>query len=242
MQQVVPPGEQPDPATKKTLRAEDADMLLRRCRALARLAADFPQLTDGPLDRSAQYWIATGRPPWQSGGDYPPGDYTPQESRFIPVARATRPPTGAKPFGVGLFTSTSVRGSYGMWRCYLRGYENSSTLHRKPWYTWQLQPRDEARVYEIRDAAQWVKLITAHPRVEAGFVHPDWTTIADRWDAVHVTLRAIAAAQGFSFATALGPTTAPYWDVESTFWLNWCFTTVTLVKIEPSRQNTFPTA
>ncbi len=40
------------------------------------------------------------------------------------------------------------------------------------------------------------------PPIEVGFVHPDWLTIADPWDVVHVALREIAA-QGFSFVTAL---------------------------------------
>jgi hypothetical protein len=86
-----------------------------------------------------------------------------------------------------------------------------------PRYSWHLEPRDGVRVYEIRDAAAWVRLITTYPRVVSGFVYPDWRTIAEHWDAVHIGLRAIAAAQGIFFATRLGPTAAPYWDVESTF-------------------------
>jgi len=210
-----------------TLAAEDADELLRRSRLLDRLSRDLPQLTDGPLDRFAQHWVATGKPP----GRATQVNYTPQESCFIPVARVTHPITGAKPFYVGLFTSTAVAGS-GMWRYYLRRYEDSSFLHLRPWYTWHLQPRHEARIYEIRDATAWVRLITTHPRVEAGFVHPDWLTISEHWDAVHITLRVIAAAQGIFFTTALGPTPAPYWDVESTFWLNWCFTASTFIEEE----------
>ncbi|HEV3153929.1 MAG TPA: hypothetical protein VGZ02_09010 [Candidatus Baltobacteraceae bacterium] len=231
LQQVVAPGEAPDSTTTETLRSEDADLFLRQCRLLDRIAANFPQLTDGPLDRSAQYWVATGRPRRLSARNY-----RPRKSSFISVRRATPSPIGAKPFGVGLFTSTGLPGSYGMWRCYLRGYENS-TLHPKPWNTWHLHLEREARVYEIRDATHWVKLIAEHPRIEAGFVYPDWTMIAARWDAVHISLRAVAAAQGVSFATALGPTVAPYWDVESTFWLNWRFTTATLVEVTPPHQN-----
>ncbi len=207
--------------------AEHADELLRRSRLLERLSANFPQLTDGPLDRSAQHWIASGKPPWQSVRTH----YIPQESRFSPVSRVAAPITGAKPFYVGLFTSTATADG-GMWRLYLRPYEDSSFLHRKPWYTWHLEPRRDARIYEIGDAEAWVRLISTYPRVENGFVHPDWLTIAEHWDGLHISLRAIAAAQGIFFATPLGPTPAPYWDVESTFWLNWSFTTAALVKVE----------
>ena len=208
LQEAVPPGQPPDPARVETLTAAQADRLQRRCRLLRRLAARVPQLTDGPLDLAAQYWVATGNPPHLPGSDP-----TPRESRFIPVARAD-PLSGAKPFRAGLFTSTGIADSYGMWRCYLRGYEGSASLYLMPWHTWRLQPRPDTRVYEIRDAAHWVHLITTHPRAEGGFVQPDWASVAAAYDAVHITLRAITAAQGFSFATAHGPTVAPYWDAE----------------------------
>jgi len=229
LQQVVPPGEPPGPATADTLSAAEADQMQRRCRLLGRLAANFPQLTDGPLDLHAQYWIATGRPPW-----LPARGHVPQERSFVPPSGAAGSLAGAKPFGTGLFTSTGIAGSYGMWRCYLSGYEDSASLFLRPWHIWRLQPRPAARTYEIRDAAGWVQLVTAYPRAEGGFLHPDWLAIAARWDAVHITLRAITAAQGFSFTTPHGPTVAPYWDVESTFWLTWCFTSVTLLEVHDS--------
>ncbi len=129
-----------------------------------------------------------------------------------------------------MFTSTGVLDGYGMWRCLLRGYESSTTLFLRPWYIWQLELRPRVRIYEIYNASRWVDLITAHPRIERGFLHPDWAAVASNWDAIHITLRAITAAQGMSFTTAYGPTVAPYWDVESTFWLRWCFTTSALVE------------
>jgi hypothetical protein len=230
MHQVVPPGQPYAPAGAGTLTAAGADRLQRRCHLLGRLAARHPQLTDGPLDQAAQYWIATGNPPY-----LPARDYTPRESSFISVSSASGPLLGATPFGAGLFTSTGVLGHPGMWRRYLDGYENSATLHLRPWHIWRLQPRTSVRVYEVRDAARWVELITSYPRTGAGFLHPDWAAVVADWDAVHITLRAVAAAQGFSFATPHGPTIAPYWDTESTFWLAWSFTTATLAGTYPDQ-------
>ena len=74
-------------------------------------------------------------------------------------------------------------------------------------------------------------LITTHPRAEGGFVQPDWASVAAAYDAVHITLRAITAAQGFSFATAHGPTVAPYWDAGSNLWLSWCFSAAELIEV-----------
>jgi hypothetical protein len=61
-------------------------------------------------------------------------------------------------------------------------------------------------------------------------VHPNSSAISKRWEAVHVTLRAIAAVQGIYFMTLLGPTPAPYWHVECAFRLNWCFTTLRFIR------------
>jgi hypothetical protein len=38
---------------------------------------------------------------------------------------------------------------------------------------------------------------------------------------VHVTLGAVAAAQGVRLRTRYGPTTRAFWDVESTLWMHW---------------------
>jgi hypothetical protein len=223
LQQVVPPGQPPDPASTDLISAAEADRIQRRSSLLADLASRVPQITDGPLDQQAQYWVATGRPSY-----LPARDHVPRESSFTPVTATAGPLIGAKPFGAGLFTATGVEGGYGMWRCYLRGYENSASLYPRPWKIWRLQPRPGVRVYEVHDATSWVELITAYPRMEGGFAHPGWAAIASDWDAIHITLRAVTAAQGLSLATPYGPAVPPYWDVESTFWLSWRFATITL--------------
>lgn len=57
-------------------------------------------------------------------------------------------------------------------------------------------------------------------------LYPDWRAVAQRYDAVHMTLRAIAATQGLLFPTDEGQIAPTFWDVESTFWLRWCFRSV----------------
>jgi hypothetical protein len=45
--------------------------------------------------------------------------------------------------------------------------------------------------------------------------------ISQTFDAVHFTLPAIAAAQGFALMTGHGVIPPAYWDVETTFWIKW---------------------
>jgi hypothetical protein len=225
LQQIVPPGRFPDAAEAETVAADEADRWQRRCELLGRVAAQAPGLVDGPVDLGAQYWIAMGDRPGT-----PRRGPRPQESDFVAVAAGPDPRTAAKPFGVGLFSSTGFAGGPGMWRLYLAGYEGS-TLHPMPWRTWRLRTRSDARVYEVSDAARWVRLITDFPRAAKGYVHPDWAAVAAVYDAVHVTLRAVTAAQGLSFGTEHGPTVPAYWDVEQTFWLRWCFDGAELVDV-----------
>jgi hypothetical protein len=64
------------------------------------------------------------------------------------------------------------------------------------------------------------------------WVYPDWASVAREFDAVHITLPAIAGSQGFHFETPKGVIPPAFWDVETTFWLRWCFSGVRLVETE----------
>jgi hypothetical protein len=75
-----------------------------------------------------------------------------------------------------------------------------------------------------------VDFVLSHPRRERGWLFPDWNSVAHQCDGVHMTLRAIAATQGLYFPTEQGIVAAPYWDIESTLWLRWCFGSVRLVE------------
>jgi hypothetical protein len=67
-------------------------------------------------------------------------------------------------------------------------------------------------------------------RVINGFVYPDWSRASARFAGLHFTIGAIAAAQGFSFDTRLGPTAPGFWDVEQTIWLRWAFASAQLLR------------
>ncbi|HUH16082.1 MAG TPA: hypothetical protein VML35_09385 [Gaiellaceae bacterium] len=190
------------------LAADEADEALQRSELLRRLEARAPSLVRGPLDRREQLWVSAGsKAPPAAAAVVPPGD----------TDRAT-----AKPLRGGLFTSTAELGTWGMWWCYLE-LHRGSTLFPPPWTAWRLDVAPDARVREVASAADWAALLADVGRGSGGVLRPDWTAAAAEWDGVHVTLRAVAATQGFAVAVRAGAAAPAYWDVESTLWLRWRF-------------------
>jgi hypothetical protein len=218
MQLVVDDGSAP-----ARISPAQADALVRGCRLLMRSAEVMPQITHGPLDPRYQYWVATGKPAF-----LPESIRTLDRSRFTAISDTARSPR-AKPSGAGLYTATGSARDHGMWRRYLE-MNRGSSLHPLPWHTWQVHPCDDISVYELDSAAAWVGLVENHPIAHKGLVYPDWAAIAHEYDAVHVTLRAIAATQGMAFITEHGLSAAAYWDVESTLWLRWSFQSAQLIE------------
>jgi hypothetical protein len=191
--------------------AAAADALLKNSRLLARLEEAVPEIVTGSLRFDLQYWVGIEN---QSGA--PKRELTLSESNFIGVSDAVPMKASTKPFYIGLFTSTGVLGTYGMWRIYLDRYECSAVDPRPRW-TWAVELHNNVVVHEIASASQWVEFVLSHPRRERGLLFPDWHSVARQCDGVHMTLRAIAATQGLYFPTEQGLIAAPYWDVESTF-------------------------
>lgn len=109
-----------------------------------------------------------------------------------------------------------------MWRLYLEDYRGSD-LYPLPWETWRLPVERTATVREIISAEDWADFVATYPRIYGDYVYPQWHEAAADVDAVHLSLRAVAAIQGVSIRTALGPAAPTFWDVESTLWLRWRF-------------------
>lgn len=195
---------------------EKADMVLAESALLGRLLHAAPELVCGPLT-GAQYWVRT-----EPRAGQPPREIHLDPSTFVaPQGIDAIPPT-TKPFHVGLFTSTGSLEPFGMWRAYLE-LSRGSPLFPRPWHVWSLTPLDSARIFEIDSASAWANLVTTYPAKHRGLLYPDWKAIADDFDALHMTLRAIGASQGICLDVEGGVVAAPYWDVESTLWLRQCF-------------------
>jgi hypothetical protein len=201
--------------------AEEADNFARRSRLLSHLAEVVPEIVTGPFRYDSQYWVGSEKP-----RHLPRGELTPKEAAFIRVSEANTKTPSTKPFGVGLFTSTGniFLSPHGMWRLYLDGWGTAG-------HVWAIDINVRPVVREITTAAEWVDFVLAHPRREGELLFPDWMAVARHYDAIHMTLRAIASVQGLSFLTEHGTVAPTYWDVESTLWLRWCFGSARLVEI-----------
>ncbi len=124
-----------------------------------------------------------------------------------------------------------------MWREYLEEYQ-VSTLYPLPWHVWEMKVAgDDLNVAEIVSASTWVEFVEAHalvvethPLAGDDLVYPDWEKIAREFDAVHITVPTIVAAQGFYFHSQHGLIAPAFWDVETTFWLKWRFTDARLLE------------
>ena len=138
----------------------DADALMAKSHRLARLLDAAPEVVAGPLRSDSQYWVGKGRPDF-----LPKGELTLRQSHFLGVPDLAAIEVSTKPFGLGLFTSTGVFGTYGMWRIYL-DLNQWSTLYPLPWYTWAVQPHCRAVVCEIASASQWVEFVLSPSAAE----------------------------------------------------------------------------
>ncbi|MHB8471028.1 MAG: hypothetical protein ACYDCH_14930 [Gaiellaceae bacterium] len=194
------------------------DEVVARSALLERLRQKAPQVVDRPISSSRQVWIATRRP-----AHLPPRREPLEREAFVEPSTFTLLRASTKPFGVGLYSSTAVVGTLGMWWCYLR-LQRGSTLFPKPWRAWSFVAQPGVKIIEVTSASSWVDFVKSAPLVHDGYVYPDWLKISRRWDAVHVTARAVAAIQGIGFTRGDETVLAPaYWDVESTLWLRWRF-------------------
>lgn len=210
-----------------------ADEAVASSRLLEAISAVDEALTSGPLPVERQHWIAIARP---SAGESLDRILTPAERRFISVSPDREMPPSPKPFNVGLYTSTAPRGAPSMWRSYLGTYYDDA-LFPLPWRVWRLHPRPgEILIREITTARQWADFIDAYGILHGEYLYPDWGAAAAEYDAVHLTARAVVALQGFGLRTSRGLTAPAYWDIETTFWMRWCFDGAELAEVV-SRRN-----
>lgn len=200
----------------------DADTLLEGCRLIARLTESVPEIVVGPCQPHSQYWVGTGKP-----SQVMLAAPILREADFIPVTSAVNFTT--KPFPGGLFTSTGILNTHGMWRMYL-DLKRGSTLHPLPWHVWSIDSYRNLTIHEITSASEWVDFVLCYPKRRDDLLYPDWRAASEKYDAVHMTLRAICATQGLYFLTTEGIVSAPYWDVETTLWLRWCFNSAQFVE------------
>jgi hypothetical protein len=206
-----------------------ADAAAANSRLLSDIAEHDPSLISGPLRRDRQHWTRTGRHILSSKGSPTP----PCEGRFIAPSLTLAQSNSVQPVDIGLYTSTATLTGYSLWMALLGPH--ASMLYPMPWYTWKLEVDTNIKVAEITGAIKWVEFVCAHARTSDGISYPDWNKIAQEYDAIHVTLPAVVAVQGFHFETPIGVIPPVFWDVETTFWLRWCFSEAHLAETVDTR-------
>lgn len=194
--------------------ALEVDAIVAKSLVLSRMLAAAPEVVRGPINLKDQHWISAGS--------------LPCKSRFIGAIEGLDPLASIKPIKFGLYTSTGIAGGPGMWRAYLN-WNEGSTLCPLPWCTWVVEIGPDVVVREITSEVEWVEFVQSYPQKSEGLLYPDWCAIARDYAGVHMTIRAIAATQGFCFSVPGGLIASPTWDVESTVWLRWCFRSTTLI-------------
>lgn len=107
----------------------------------------------------------------------------------------------------------------------------------------RLEPAPECRVLELITPQDWVDLVDAHPLDVTGsrdqswpeatgghgpWFLPDWSSVSDEYDAVHLTVLAYLSTAGRALACHSGTTVVAGWEPDVTYWL-----TDTLRQAEP---------
>jgi hypothetical protein len=117
-----------------------------------------------------------------------------------------------------------------MWREHLEPFRGS-TPYPLAWHIWEMKiAASDLAIAEITNAKKWVELVENYGFYSDGLIYPNWGEVAREFSAVHVTLPAIVAAQGFSFETNDGLIAPAFWDIEMTLWLRWCFDSAQLLE------------
>jgi len=99
---------------------------------------------------------------------------------------------------------------------------------------WPLAPAAGARILEIREPADWAGLVERHPLevtqtwrktafettgIDATWLVPDFATVAQEYDGVHVTGAGYLATAGRPLDAGRGLTMLAGWDPDATYWL-----------------------
>jgi hypothetical protein len=101
--------------------------------------------------------------------------------------------------------------------------------------TWPVRPAGAPRIFEISRQDAWITLVQRHP-IDVSDAHapdwqhltgrrgswliPNWRSVAEEFDAVHLTVSAYLTSAGQ--AIAVGPDAASViagWDPDATYWL-----------------------
>lgn len=77
---------------------------------------------------------------------------------------------------------------------------------------------------EIDGPESWHAFAARYPaRYDDGHLVPDWGSVAQEWDGVHLTLGGMLTSEQVTLHSDAGASWHWAWDAEQTAWLRWCF-------------------
>ncbi|HET6876063.1 MAG TPA: hypothetical protein VFH38_00885 [Jatrophihabitans sp.] len=98
-------------------------------------------------------------------------------------------------------------------------------------------PSRDVRIYEIRSADDWIRLVERHPfdvslsrrhdwwratGLDSRWLIPDYTAVGRDYDGVHLTVRAYLEAAGRALPVGKAHTVLAGWHPDQTYWLTDC--------------------
>jgi hypothetical protein len=162
------------------------------------------------LDRKNQIWV--GRSPDPPVEDQLIVDLTPFGSETPKPKRA-------------FWTSTFVPVLVSPW------LHTPEDQFSGPYYSWEVTVTDSARVLEIHSRDAWSALARSYPRAEAGFTYTTTPHPKTRdWDGVHLSIGGWLTAEDVLYESDGVKTELRGWDMESTVWFRWSFSSVKRVE------------
>jgi hypothetical protein len=170
------------------------------------------------VDRNQQVWVGPSTTPPDEGG--------------LVVDVSPSHPEAPKP-KLAFWTSTRTS-AVSPWLDYPENFDPG------PKQTWLLVVRPAARVAEIHSPAAWSELARAYPLAQAGYtftgmkrrpessrrLDPDWSRVSEDFDGVHLSVGGWLTAEDLPFESGGATTELRGWNMESTVWLRWAFSSV----------------
>jgi len=191
----------------------------------------------GSLDRTQQLWLS------RDGSTPAPDRLNVAKGPPTPWERYAQKPAQ------GLYTSTLVDGTSSMLAALVEGVGDlAAAFQVRPLACSRLEASPTARVFKVDGPQAWhelcvrypartedglrkrllarVRLLHRYPAIgEDGRLVPDWSAVAQGWDAVHLTLGGLLTAEQVRIESPAGWTQHQGWECEQTVWLRWCFIT-----------------
>jgi hypothetical protein len=230
-----------------TLSGEDLNGLLDQLHFhLSRFQGDYDECVASLKSQAARLaplgeWLAQRMSQWWDDVD---------RNQQVWVGRTTgAPEKGELQVDLSSFGSETPKPKQAFWTCTeIPGLvspwlQSPEKMDRGPETIWRIKASPEARVAEIHSPDAWARLVRTYTRAGTGNAYtavwprpessrrldPDWSKVSRDFDAVHLSIGGWLTAQDVALDLDGVRTELRAWDMESTVWFRWVFSSVELL-------------